>query len=74
MLEKLYLQWNKVSGSRQLPANNGITQVKYLEIVLKVETDHLLSVLILVGDLVLTGVEKFLLKPKFTRAKNPVHL
>lgn len=51
--------------------------MKYLKILLKVETDHLLdcqSVLILVGDLVLTGVEKILLKPKFMRAKNLVHL
>lgn len=51
--------------------------MKYLKIVLKVETDHLLdcqSVLIFVGDLVLAGVEKFLLPPKFTRAKNPVRL
>lgn len=51
--------------------------MKYLKIVLKVETDHFLdreSVLIFVGDLVLAGVEKFLLKPNFMRAKNPVHL
>lgn len=66
-----------VSGRRPLPANNGITQVKYLKTVLKVETDHFpdcQSVLVFVGDLVLGGVEKFLLKPKFMRAKNPVHL
>lgn len=48
--------------------------MKYLKIVLKVETDHFLdreSVLIFVGDLVLAGVEKFLLKTKFYEGEEP---
>lgn len=63
-----------MSGGRQLPANNGITQVKYLKILMKVETDHLLdcqSVLILVGDLVLTGVEKNPAQTKVYEGKEP---